>query len=143
MKQVMKSSRSIVAALFASLFVGCATTAVDLVDNGTVKTQIYNSENVKITGLKVRQYSDELLIHADVRPLAPVRFFHPGHLSFEMKDADGLTIWDLDVTRYSTDSQHHGVSKLKHASFWVRIPLIPPKGAVLVVAHHVSGAHDP
>lgn len=120
----------------------CASKGLNLVKSGDVKVKVESSGLVKITNVRVKQLENEVLIHADARPVNPVRFFHPGHLSFELFTADGHQYFNLDVTRYSRQHADSQRSALKHVSFWVRMPLDIPKGSILKVIHHKKSVHE-
>lgn len=122
-------------------FTGCASKGVNLVKTGDVSVQIKNSNQVEINNVYVKQLKNEVLIHADVRPLTPTRFFQPGHLSFILMTANGQQIFNLDITRYTREHMGSHNSAMKHVSFWVRMPLIIPEGAKLKITHHNSTAH--
>jgi len=130
------------AVLFTALLAGCATNGVNLAANGTVRIQVESAAHVEFADVYVRQYADELLVHAQVRPREAVKFFYPGHLRFVMTDGNGGTLWDLDVTRYRGGHHDHGANKMKHASFWVRMPFVPPTGSVLTVSQHTREGED-
>ncbi len=123
-------------------FTGCASKGVNMVKTGDVSVQIKNTNRVEINNVYVKQLKNEVLIHADVRPVKPTRFFQPGHLSFVLLTANGQQIFDLDVARYTREHMGSHNSAMKHVSFWVRMPLIIPKGAKLKVAHHNSTDHN-
>lgn len=121
---------------------GCVTTGVDLSENGVIRIQTQDSEKITFTSVYARGYGDELLVQAEVRPRELVRYFSPGHLRFTMTDTAGKTLWDLDITGYVSGHHGEGISKMKHASFWLRMPMIPPSGSVLTVSHHESEEND-
>jgi len=120
----------------------CTNKGVNLVKSGAVSVSTHSSGQVEIINVYVKKMENEVLIHADVRPTKAVRFFHPGHLIFEMTTADGKQIFNFDITRYTrkhSDSERR--SKMKHVSFWVRMPLEVPSGAKLKVSHHDTSEH--
>jgi len=120
----------------------CASKGINLVKSGDLSIETSGSNNIKIVDVRVKQLENEVLIHADVKPVKAVRFFSPGHLSFELFMADGNQFFDLDVTRYSNKHSDGHRSKMKHASFWVRMPLDIPKGSKLKVTHHSRSVHE-
>jgi len=120
----------------------CATKGIDPTDTGDLSISIHDSEDVNIANVYVRQFESEILIHADAKPTSPVRFFKPGHLIFEMIGSDGQQLFNLDVTHYSRKHGESHRSKLKHVSFWVRMPMELPKGASLIVSHHKKKEHN-
>jgi len=120
----------------------CASKGINLIKSGDLRVETNGSNQVKITNVHVKQLEYEVLIHADVRPVKAVRFFSPGHLSFELFTADGHQFFNLDVTRYSDRHGDGHRSKMKHASFWVRMPLDIPRGSRLVVTHHSRSVHQ-
>jgi len=67
---------------------GCAMQGLDPTESDGLTIHTYDSEEVNISNVYVRQFEKEILIHADARPLRPVRIFHPGHLSFEIFTED-------------------------------------------------------
>lgn len=136
MKQPCTPGAGVKVVLLVALLTGCATIGVDLSENGTVRLDVRNASHVEFTNVYVRQYTDELMVHAELRPRDAVKFFYPGHLRFVMTDADGKTLWNLDVTRYTDGHHNDGMSKIKHANFWVRMPFSPPTGSVLTISHH-------
>lgn len=120
----------------------CASKSVNLGKTGDISINVSNSESVKIVNVYVKQFEGEILIHADAKPIKATRFFHPGHLSFELIAADGKKYFNLDVTRYTREHNDSGRSKLKHVSFWVRMPMDIPKGSILNVTHHDTSVHE-
>jgi len=141
----MNNYRTILMALSLISLLGlnaCANKGINLVKTGAVSVSTYSSEQVEIINVYVRKIENEVLIHADARPTKAVRFFHPGHLIFELTSADGQQIFNFDITRYTrehNDSERR--SKMKHVSFWVRMPLEIPSGAKLNVTHHNTKEH--
>jgi len=142
----MNSYRILLTVVSLSIVFGlsaCANKGVNLVKSGAVSVSTHSSAQVEIINVYVKQMENEVLIHADVRPTRAVRFFHPGHLIFQMTTADGKQIFNFDITRYTrkhSDSERR--SKMKHVSFWVRMPLDIPKGSKLQVTHHSRSEHE-
>jgi len=120
----------------------CATKGIDPTQSGGLTISTVDSKDVSVSNVYVRQFENEILIHADARPTEPVRFFHPGHLSFELFTADGHQFFNLDVTRYTRKHSDGHRSKMKHVSFWVRMPIDLPNGARLTVSHHEKSVHE-
>jgi len=120
----------------------CASKSINLVKTGDITVKVFDSGNVNITNVYVKKLEHEVYIHADAKPIKRVRFFHPGHLSFELYTADGHQYFNLDVTRYSRTHNDGGLSKMKHVTFWIRMPLNIPRGSVLKVSHHESSVHQ-
>ena len=127
--------------LWISVLAGCASKGVNLAKSGDLSVQVQGSDQVKIVNVHARQMGNEVLIHADVKSLKPVRFFSPGHLTFELFSPNGQRYFVLDVTRYTNRHVDGHRSSKKHASFWVRMPLEIPKGSVLKVSHHSRSEH--
>ena len=120
----------------------CASKGINLVKSGAVSVSTADSEQVKIVNVYVKQMEHEVLIHADVKPAKRVRFFHPGHLIFNMTTADNQEFFNLDITRYTREHNDSNLSVLKHVSFWIRMPVKIPNGAKLAVSHHGSNEHE-
>jgi len=121
----------------------CANKGINLVKTGAVSVSTHSSGQVEIINVYVKKMENEVLIHADARPTEAVRFFHPGHLIFEMTSADGEQIFNFDITRYTREhNDGERRSKMKHVSFWVRMPIEIPNGAKLAVSHHSSSVHE-
>jgi len=136
-----RSNKTLVTFFLIFTLSACASKGIDLRKTGDLTINVADSRQVKIANVYVKQFEGEILIHADAKPTRKIRFFHPGHLTFELVSAEGKQYFDLDVTRYTREHNDSGRSMLKHVSFWVRMPMDIPKGSTLNVTHHESSEH--
>jgi len=122
---------SVLLILSLTILAGCASRHLDLVEQNTVKVEKVSSGNVIIDTVRVHQHQDKMEVEVVVRPKERVMRFVSGDIRVEVVEPGGVVFTTVNAQAIRPHSDIG--SKLQHAHFWCRFPIIPKPGTIIRV----------
>lgn len=118
---------------------GCMLNRVDLVENGTVRTERAVPKNLHMPAPRVWQDDGETIVYGQVRRNPSASGMIRGHVDVMVIDPEG-TVLQSTSTRHSPGDVP--IRRWHGSSFKAKLAGVPPPGSTVRVVYHLTQKHQ-